>query len=127
MSLNRRALIFLLVAACSCQRRDSGMPKDLLPVQVQRTWVLRETKTRSNDDAPALVRGLGLKHWMSATYRANGEIQLSVYEMNVEASAFELMQKWRNSDGPAFYKGPYFIVAPPGNLEFLQALQDAMH
>jgi hypothetical protein len=126
MSLKRRALIFLLVAASSCQRRDSGMPKDLLPVQVRRTWVLRETKTRSNDDAPALIRGLGLKHWMSATYRANGEIQLSVYEMNVEASAFELMQKWRNSDGAAFYKGPYFVVARPGNLEFLQALHDAM-
>jgi hypothetical protein len=127
MSLNRRALIFLLLAAAACKRRDGGMPKDLLPVQVQRTWVLRETKIQPNEDAPALIRGLGLKHWMSATYRANGEIQITVYEMTTETSAFELMQKWRNSEGPAFNKGKYFVVAPPGNLEFLGALQEAMH
>jgi hypothetical protein len=127
MSLNRRALIFLLITAASCKRKDTGIPVGLLPVQVQRTWVLRETRTRSNDDAPALVRGLGLKQWMSATYRANGEIQISVYEMNVEASAFELMQKWRNSDGPAFNRGPYFIQGPPGTLEFINALQEALH
>jgi hypothetical protein len=31
--------------------------------------------------------------------------------MNVTASAFELMQKWRQQDGRAIYTGPYFVVA----------------
>jgi hypothetical protein len=117
----------VLTAAAACKREDDGMPKNILPVQVQRTWVLRETKTQPNEDAPALIRGLGLKHWMSGTYRANGEIQITVYEMTTETSAFELMQKWRSSEGPAFNKGKYFVVASPGNLEFLAALQEAMH
>jgi hypothetical protein len=52
--------------------------------------------------------------------------------MRSEPGAFEMLQKWRQTDGLATYKGSYFLIAQPetGNEEaarvLLQALQNAI-
>jgi hypothetical protein len=50
--------------------------------------------------------------------------------MKGQTSAFELIQKWRQSDGLAVYSGPYFLVADPGvgpdASRLLQALQKSL-
>jgi hypothetical protein len=52
--------------------------------------------------------------------------------MKAETSAFELIQKWRQQDGLASYKGPYFFIArpegatQPQTAAFLQALQQSL-
>jgi hypothetical protein len=112
----------------SCARPQNPL-KDVLPVQVQRTWTLHETRNLTNEDAPKIISGQGLKRSLLAVYRGNGSIQVRIYEMGAEASAFELIQKWRQADGAAFYKGRYFVVADSGDVDrdtlssFLQALQ----
>ena len=103
--------------------------KDMLPVQVQREWVLKETHANPIEQAPALARQQGVARWETALYRAKDEIAVQVFDMKAEANAFEMMQKWNKSEGPAFFKGQYFFVAnstvvPRQNLlEFVQDLQ----
>ena len=97
----------LLLAGCA---KKAGELKDVLPVEVQRTWTLKRTKPVQ---APALVTGLGLQDGIEAHYEGNGAINVQLYEMRVEASAFELIQKWRQADGLAINAGKYFIIATP--------------
>jgi len=63
------------------------------------------------ESVPQLVRELGVKRAAEVTYAGPAPTSVRVYEMNVPASAFELMQKWRQQDGRAIYTGPYFVVA----------------
>ncbi len=63
------------------------------------------------ESVPPLVRELGVKRAAEVTYAGPATTSVRVYEMNVPASAFELMQKWRQQDGRAIYTGPYFVVA----------------
>lgn len=67
------------------------------------------------ENAPDLVRRLGLKRAITATYTGPASVHVRVYEMSVPASAFELIQKWPQQDGRAVYTGPYFIVADPSS------------
>jgi hypothetical protein len=74
-------------------------------------WKRVSTFAVSSDQAPDVVRQLGLKRATSATYQGPATVTVRVYEMKVSTSAFELIQKWRQQDGPAVYSGPFFIVA----------------
>ncbi len=122
-------LVLLLLAGC---KRGSEELKDVLPVEVQRIWTLKQTTNLSPGEVPELVRSLGLRRALEARYEGNGRIDVKVFEMNVDASAFELMQKWRQQDGLAVYKGPYFLVAAPDGPDrettstFLQVLRDTL-
>jgi hypothetical protein len=100
-------LITVLFAACSGPSRSL---EGALPATVNE-WKLTGVTPISAVDAPALVRQLGLKQAATATYQGPGTVRVRVYEMNVATSAFELIQKWRQQDGPAVYSGPFFIVA----------------
>jgi hypothetical protein len=108
--LNRREILVISVLGMSCGRPSQSL-KDRLPGQVQRAWILKQTETLPAEEAPAVVRSLGMRQAIKAGYEGNGHITVKVFEMNVEASAFELIQKWRQQDGLAMYKGPYFFVA----------------
>jgi hypothetical protein len=74
-------------------------------------WTLQETKVLPAEEAPALIRSLGLRSAASGRYGGQSGITVRVYRMNAEASAFELIQKWRRDQALALYKGPYFMVA----------------
>jgi hypothetical protein len=126
--LTRRKFTPILLVCGSCTRASKSLTESL-PVQVQRAWTLRGAKSLPAEEAPAVVRALGLKQAINATYEGNGTIRVRVFEMNVEASAFELIQKWRQQDGLALYKGRHFFVANGEGLDqatvasFLQAFQ----
>jgi hypothetical protein len=124
----RLFFLFAALLTVSCARRSDPL-KDALPVQVQRTWTLQETRSLQIEDAPVIICTQNPKRALLAVYHGNGTIQIRVYGMGVEASAFELIQKWRQADGLAIYKGPYFVVAESGDVDqatlagFLRALQ----
>jgi hypothetical protein len=127
--MQRRFFLTVLLLITACSRAKEQSLTRALPVQVERSWVLKETRNLAAEDAPPLVRSLGLQRALTAVYKTNSEIRLKVFEMSGETGAFELIQKWRQSDGLAIYKGPYFVVveksdADPESLkEFLKALQ----
>jgi hypothetical protein len=124
----RLALALIAIVSLSCVRQPNPL-KEILPVQVQRTWTLEEARPLPNEEAPAAIRAQGLKRSLVAGYRGNGRIHVRVFEMGGETTAFEMIQKWRQTDGLAFYKGPYFVVGESADVDrttlsgFLQALQ----
>ena len=121
----------LLTLVLGCNRSSPNL-KDVLPVEVQRIWTLKQTTNLAPEQAPELVRALGLRRALQARYEGNGVINLQVFEMNADASAFELIQKWRQQDGLAVYKGTYFLVAKAGGADremtasFLQVLRETL-
>ena len=129
--MDRRSVVVLLLCLSSCRGPNPTL-KDLLPVQVQRTWTLRETKALPVEEAPAMIRSLGLKRAISAEYEGNPTLRIRVYEMSSQTVAFEMIQKWPQKDGMAFYKGRYFVVADADRPDravvtsFLQSLEAEM-
>jgi hypothetical protein len=107
--LNRRNLLTLLTVTAACTRASKSLA-EMLPAQVQRAWILKRTEALPAEESPALIRSMGLHQAIRAVYEGNGTITVRLFEMNVETSAFELIQKWRQQDGLAMYKGPYFFV-----------------
>jgi hypothetical protein len=88
--------------------------QDVLPAAVD-GWTRNAVRAIEPASAPDIVKQLGLKSAASASYTGPANVTVLVYEMNVSTSAFELIQKWRQQDGLAVYKGAYFIVAEPGS------------
>lgn len=100
-------LAILCLAACSGPSRSI---EETLPAQLQ-GWSRGQVSPLAPAEAPDIVRQLGLKRAATAAYAGPATVQVRIYEMNVPASAFELIQKWRQQDGLAAYSGPYFLVA----------------
>ncbi len=129
--LTRRNLLAFSALATACTRTPKSLT-EALPVQVQRAWILKRTQPLPVEEAPALIRSLGLRQAIRAVYEGNGSVTVRMFEMNVETSAFELIQKWRQQDGLAMYKGPYFFVAQGEGTDqatlsaFLQAFQQEL-
>src|SRR3954454_11174617 len=124
----RLILAYAALLLCACSRPSNPL-KDILPVQVQRTWTLEETRALRAEEAPAVIRAQGLQRALLATYRGGSHIRVRLFEMGSQTSAFEMIQKWRQTDGLAIYKGPYFLVAESSDADqatlsgFVQALQ----
>lgn len=129
--MNRRNLLVGLLLSTACARKENPL-KDMLPVQVQREYVLKETHSNSPEQAPDLARKQGVLRWETALYRAKETIQVDLFQMKSEGNAFEMMQKWNKSEGAVFFQGPYFFVvnsqAVPRKvlLEFSQDLQSKL-
>lgn len=121
--------IFVLAALFAVSCVQSNPLKEILPVQVQRAWTLEETRVLPNEDVSDVIRRAGLKRALFAGYRGNGRIRVRVFDMGSDASALEVLQKWPQSDGLAFYKGKYFVLGEANDVDratlssFLQALQ----
>src|SRR3954453_13625851 len=127
-------LFFVIVSVflCSCARHSNPL-KEILPVQVQRTFTLEEARPLAGENVPEIIRAQGSKQALFAVYKGGAErIRVLVFEMGSETSAFELIQKWRQSEGLGFYKRQDFVVAKGSDIdrttlsEFLQALQKDM-
>jgi hypothetical protein len=102
---------FLLISACllACSGPSRSL-EESIPSTVKE-WKRTAVSPLNESEAPPIVRQLGLKRAISATYQGPATVNVRVYEMKVPTSAFELIQKWRQQDGPAVYTGPYFLVA----------------
>jgi len=129
--LTRQKFLLLAVLGTACTRPARAL-KDMLPGQVQRAWILKHTQALPAEEAPAMIRSLGLRQGIKAVYEGNGSITIRLFEMNAEASAFEMIQKWRQQDGLALYRGPYFFIAAGQGTDqatlssFLQAFQQEL-
>ncbi|MEJ7607169.1 MAG: hypothetical protein WKF37_13110 [Bryobacteraceae bacterium] len=107
--MTRRHLLGSALLLLSCSQPTKSLA-EVLPTQFG-SWSRRRIRPISPDRYPPLIAGLGVSKAASADYEGEGRIQLQIYEMKVETSAFELIQKWQQRDGLAIYKGPYFVVA----------------
>ena len=84
-------------------------------------------------DVPEAVTALGVDDSAETAYSGPAEVRVRVFRMKAETSAFEMIQKWRQTEGLAAYKGPYFfIVNAPSDVnpaivgELLRGLQQAV-
>ena len=81
---------------------------DVLPSSLAGGWKRGDVFTLS--DIPAVVSQLGPEESVQTVYTGPGTVTVRAFRMRAETSAFELIQKWRQSDGLAAYKGAYFFV-----------------
>ena len=121
-----RWLIFVAisVALVACSTPSKPL-EEILPAAAD-GWTRSQVAPIDSATAPDLIRQLGLKQAVAATYTGPATVSVRVYEMNVATSAFELIQKWRQQDGLAVYNGAYFVVADPGSAPQASALLEAL-
>jgi len=117
-------LLFLAVlVGCGSPSRPLT---EAVPTSVD-SWTRSQVTSLPENEAPEMVRQLGLDQAVSATFTGPATVPVKIFRMKGQTSAFELIQKWRQSDGLAVYSGSYFIVADPGSGSeagaLLQALQ----
>lgn len=80
-----------------------------LPGELPDGWKLAGTEDET--DVPELVRQMGLRQAVRARYQGNGELTVRVFKMKAQASAFELVQKWRAEPGKMFFQaGDHFVI-----------------
>ena len=125
-------LLFVIVPLFTASCVQSDPLKEVLPIQVQRAWKLENTRIIPSTEVADAIRKVGLKRALVASYRGNGNIRVRVFDMGNDAGSLEILQRWRPSDGPAFYKGRYFVLGEADDVDqttlssFLQALQRDM-
>ena len=105
--MTRRNLMWVSLCVIGCSRSKKRI-EEALPQQVG-TW--RRGDVSKVAQQPEVVSNLGVEDAAQATYSGAGNVTVQVFRMRAETSAFELMQKWRQQDGIATYKGSYFFVA----------------
>ncbi len=99
-------LIPVLLSACGKPARDI---RELLPAEAG-DWKRGEVTTPAPQIAETAA-SLGVDASAEALYTGQGRIRVRVLRMKAETVAFELRQKWRQSDGLGAYQGPYFFAA----------------
>ncbi len=94
--------------ACSPAPRQSELS---LPAELKGGWKRETHEPLQAEAVPEQVRALGLCCSERATYQGPGRLAVSVYRMTTSAGAFELMQKWRRSEGSTYFaEGVAFVV-----------------
>ena len=124
----RWLLLMMAVLLLNC----SGPTRPLaetIPATVD-GWTRSDVKLLQDNEVPEMVRRLGVEEAVSTTYTGPAAIPVKVFKMKGQTSAFELIQKWRQSDGLAVYSSSFFVVADPAGGpdtgRLLQALQKSL-
>ena len=126
-AMQRRTFLAVTAIFSSCSKAPAPA-SSALPETLPGGW--SKASAGPARDIPPAAAQLGVEDSASATYSgAAGTVELSAFRLRTETNAFDLMQRWRQSDGPAIYKGAYFFVAradkPEAAMKLLQALQTA--
>lgn len=128
------AVLFAVVLSLTACGGSSRTLREILPSQVGGGWTLKGSESLPAEETPAAAQTLAVAGGVEATYTGNGgSIQVRLLDMKAETNAFEMVQKWRPSDGQALYRGQYFFVARSKDQEpsvvsgFLQEFQKAVH
>jgi starvation-inducible outer membrane lipoprotein len=116
------ATVSLMMTGCSTPSKPL---QERIPASLN-GWTRTEAAALDPASTPDIVKQLGLKSAVSATYTGPAAVRVRIFEMNVSTSAFELIQKWRQQDGLAVYNGPYFIVAEPQSPPQAPALLESL-
>ncbi len=106
--MTRRHFLSSAILLTSCSQPSKSLA-EVLPTQLG-SWSRRRLRAISADSYPPLIARLGVSKGAAASYESEGRIEVQIFEMKVETSAFELIQKWPQQDGLAIYKGPYFAI-----------------
>jgi hypothetical protein len=130
--MHRRTLLTAALGVAAC--RTSSKPLDsVLPQQLAGGWSRGDVQSPAGD-TPVIVTELRPANSAEATYTGPSSVRRRVFEMKSETSAFDLIQKWRQADGLAAYKGPYFLIAngradatPTVITDLLRKLQQGIH
>ena len=128
--MRRRTLFAVSLAFLGCGRTEKPLAS-VLPQQVANGWT-RGTITTPSSNIPEAVTALGVEDSAETTYSGPASVRVRVFRMKAETSAFEMIQKWRQTEGLAAYRGPYFFIANPSGdaspaivRELLRGLQQA--
>jgi hypothetical protein len=113
MPMRRRTLFLVSIVIAACGK--SGKPIDsVFPPRLTGGWTRGEV-TSPASEIPQAVTDLGVAETAETRYMGPATVRVRVFRMKAEASAFEMIQKWRQSDGLAAYQGPYFFVVSPSS------------
>lgn len=120
------ALIFLfLLSGC-------GAPPPApwsLPDSLGAEWTLEETSAIDLGKIQGQPAVLGVEEALSGRYEGPQPLLVTCYRMRTGNSAFELMQKWRPSEGQiAVYRGPWFATLEGESISYedLSALAEEL-
>jgi hypothetical protein len=96
-----------------------------LPIDLAGQW--KRGTLSSVSEIPPVISQLYPEESIQTTYTGGpGTVTLRAFRMPSETSAFELIQKWPQSQGLAAYKGPYFFIASgDGAADLLRQLQSS--
>ena len=106
--MTRRAAVLVLFVLASCAKQQSA--DSVLPSELPGGWK-RGSVTAPADSVPDLIRTLGLESSAQTPYEAGTKVLVRAYRMRSDTAAFEVMQKWRQSDGMGLQKGSWFLTA----------------
>ena len=115
--MTRRECICLTLLFAGCTRQPRPL-EEALPASPGEGWILTGASPVPPENAPGMVRQLGLRRAVRASYQGAGELQVTLYEMVTPASAFELVQKWRTEESAVhFHHERYFVLVESGQLD----------
>ncbi len=58
-----------------------------------------------------MIRAIGTRGWIVATYGGPGKVDLAIYELTSAPGGLEMVQKWRpQANTVVFYTDRYFAV-----------------
>jgi len=112
-----------MLAGCA---KEQTSPQSILLRKISGGWERSDITTPASV-APDVIEKLGVDSSAEAVYDGPSRITVRLYRMRSETSAFEAMQKWRQSDSVGIQKGQYFVTAtggaPSANLAIISELQ----
>jgi hypothetical protein len=122
---SRRSLLLAPLAAASCS--NPGQRIEILPMEIGR-WKRKAVENIPGEQIPESVKSMGFKRARRAFYQTEANRLLAtVFEMNAQTVAFEMVQKWRPEEGKmAFHQGPYFVTLEGGDAAERRSLADAI-
>lgn len=122
----RRVWIIFALALMSCRPRTLTWP-ELLPTSIGGTWTRTSLEDRPLAEAPQLIRTLGLRSAVRATYTGPAEIHVSAYLM-AAGTSFEAAQKWRVMPGCTYLErqGCFYVIESPAGKAMLDSFASAL-
>lgn len=126
MPYNRRwflALGTLAFAGC----RNPNENREVLPMEMA-GWKRKAVENIPGEQVPEEIKRLGFKKGRRAFYLGQaGRLLVTIFEMNHQTVAFEMVQKWRPQEGKlAFHQGAYFVTIEGGDAAELKSLAAAV-
>jgi len=110
LAMNAISIALLSMGLLGCaggERAESGD----LPRELSGGYRLVNSEILPAEAAPEPIRSMGLRSVRKVRYQGPEEFQVTVFEMNSGASAFELVQKWKAEPGRLhFHQGSRFIL-----------------
>lgn len=124
MQSSRRWFVLAgLLAGC----RNPGESHEILPMQMGE-WKRKAVENIPGEQIPEEIKRAGFKKARRAFYQGKDErLLVTVYEMNHQTVAFELVQKWRPQENKlAFHQDAYFVTIEGGTTEEKRSLASAV-